>query len=176
MCKIDLGAGSAGSRASSSAPHQPPGVSGRDFNFGRPGRHRYTPNALPRGPDVFVAQSSGSRHRLRGSHCGRTRFHTHHFNHQADHPAFLAERPSSRDFHFGRPNQNLIHPPALRTARFLRRTFFQLPIPVGSGCVDAGTDWSPCFQGIPQTPLHTCGLSSPGGLRWTRRASACRDR
>ena len=48
MCKIDLGAGSAGSRASSSAPHQPPGVSGRDFHFGRPGRHRYTPNAIPR--------------------------------------------------------------------------------------------------------------------------------
>ena len=30
------------------------------------------------------------------------------------------------------------------------------------------TGWSPCFQGIPQTPLHTCALSSPGGLRCTR--------
>ena len=81
-----------------------------------------------------------------------------------------------RDFHFGRLDQDRIHRSPSRTARFLRHTFFQLPIPVGSGCVDAGTDWSPCFQGIPQTPLHTCGLSSPGGLRWTRRASACRDR
>ena len=26
----------------------------RDFHFGRPGRHRYTPSDLPRGPDVFV--------------------------------------------------------------------------------------------------------------------------
>ena len=44
----------------------------RDFHLGRPGRHRYTPNALPRGPDVFMAHSSGSRHRQRGSHCGCT--------------------------------------------------------------------------------------------------------
>ena len=33
----------------------------RDFHFGRPGRHRYTPRDLPR-----------SRHRLRGSPRGRT--------------------------------------------------------------------------------------------------------
>src|ERR1035437_2715598 len=30
----------------------------RDFHFGRPGRHRYTPSDLPRGPDVFVAHAS----------------------------------------------------------------------------------------------------------------------
>ena len=30
-------------------------ISGRDFHFGRSGRDRYTLNALPRGPDVFVA-------------------------------------------------------------------------------------------------------------------------
>ena len=47
-------------------------VLNRDFHFGRPGRRRYTFNGLPRGPDVFVAHSSGSRHRQRGSHCGRT--------------------------------------------------------------------------------------------------------
>ena len=50
------------------------------------------------------------------------------------------------------------------------------------------TDWRPCFQGISQTPLHTCALSSPRGLRCTRprvslpalaaprSSSACRRR
>ena len=44
-----------------------------DFHFGHPGRHRYTPSARPRGPDVFVAHASGSRHRQRGVHGGHTR-------------------------------------------------------------------------------------------------------
>ena len=44
-----------------------------DFHFGHPGRHRYTPSARPRGPDVFVAPASGSRHRQRGAHGGHTR-------------------------------------------------------------------------------------------------------
>ena len=34
--------------------------------------HQCTPNELPRGPDVFVAPASSSRHRLRGSQRGRT--------------------------------------------------------------------------------------------------------
>ena len=32
----------------------------RDSHFGRPGRYRYTPSDLPRGPDVFVAVWSNS--------------------------------------------------------------------------------------------------------------------
>ena len=44
-----------------------------DFHFGRPSQHRYTPSARPRGPDVFVAHASGSRHRQRGAHGGHTR-------------------------------------------------------------------------------------------------------
>ena len=31
-------------------------------------------------------------------------------------------------------------------------------------------DWSRCFQGISQAPLHTCAVSSPGGLRCTQPA------
>ena len=34
-------------------------------------------------------------------------------------------------------------------------------------------DWSPCFQGISQTPRHTFILSSPGGFVALGRASAC---
>jgi len=35
------------------------------------------------------------------------------------------------------------------------------PIPVSWGRTRRETDWSPCCEGISQTPLHTCAVSSP---------------
>ena len=61
------------------------------------------------------------------------------------------------------PDGTFIHPIAAdRTKTSNRRTIVQLQRPSLSPSRRA-TDWSPCFQGIPQTPLHTCALSSPGG-------------
>ena len=44
----------------------------RDFHFGRPGSAPFIHRSPPRGPDLFVAHSSGSRNRPRGPHRKRT--------------------------------------------------------------------------------------------------------
>ena len=93
-----------------------------------------------------------------------------------------------RDFRFAGPRWHLYTPESRRAHEILFGA---------QSCSSRGrhlsprrrsTDWRPCFQGISQTPLHTCALSSPRGLRCTRprvslpalaaprSSSACRRR
>ena len=94
----------------------------------------------------------------------------------------------NRDFRFAGPRWHLYTPESRRAHEILFGA---------QSCSSRGrhlsprrrsTDWRPCFQGISQTPLHTCALSSPRGLRCTRprvslpalaaprSSSACRRR
>ena len=77
-------------------------------------------------------------------------------------------RSLNRDFHFARRIRAFIHQHASPHARFLQPHVIPLPTPVRWGRARRETDWSPCFQGISQAPLHTCALSSP--LRCTQAA------
>ena len=74
------------------------------------------------------------------------------------------------------PDGTFIHPRAADPTKLSSSHNRPAPEAVTSAPADVQPTGAPYFQGIPQTPLHTCGLSSPGGLRSTRRASACRDR
>ena len=97
-------------------------------------------------------------------------------------------RHCTRDFRFAGPRWHLYTPESRRAHEILFGA---------QSCSSRGrhlsprrrsTDWRPCFQGISQTPLHTCALSSPRGLRCTRprvslpalaaprSSSACRRR
>ena len=82
----------------------------------------------------------------------------------------------SRNFRFGRPDQNPFTPTPPPNDQISSSHVVPLPTPVSWGRAQRETDWGRCFQGISQTPLHTCAVSSPCGLRCTRRASACRHR
>ena len=79
-----------------------------------------------------------------------------------------AQRARNRDFRFACPRWHLYTPDRSRAHEILFGA---------QSCSSKGrhlsprrrsTDWRPCFQGISQTPLHTCALSSPRGLRCTR--------
>ena len=74
------------------------------------------------------------------------------------------------------PDGTFIHPRAADPTKLSSSHNRPAPEAVTSAPADVQPTGAPYFQGIPQIPLHTCGLSSPGGLRCTRRASACRDR
>ncbi len=72
------------------------------------------------------------------------------------------------------PDGTFIHPRAADPTKLSSSHNRPAPEAVTSAPADVQPTGAPYFQGIPQTPLHTCGLSSPGGLRSTRRASASR--
>ncbi len=72
------------------------------------------------------------------------------------------------------PDGTFIHPRVADPTKLSSSHNRPAPEAVTSAPADVQPTGAPYFQGIPQTPLHTCGLSSPGGLRSTRRASASR--
>ena len=90
-------------------------------------------------------------------------------------PYLVLTKPLSRDFHFADRIKAFIHQHASPHARFLQRTLFCSQLPSVWGRARRETDWSRCFQGISQTPLHTCALSSRGFVA-LGCASACRHR
>ena len=71
-------------------------------------------------------------------------------------------------FPFCQPDQGLHTPTRLSARQISSAHVIPLPTPVRWGRARRETDWSPCFQGISQAPLHTCALSSP--LRCTQAA------
>ena len=71
-------------------------------------------------------------------------------------------------FPFCQPDQGLYTPTRLSARQISSAHVIPLPTPVRWGRARRETDWSPCFQGISQAPLHTCALSSP--LRCTQAA------
>ena len=71
-------------------------------------------------------------------------------------------------FPFCQPDQGLYTPTRLSARQISSAHVIPLPTPVSWGRARRETDWSPCFQGISQAPLHTCALSSP--LRCTQAA------
>ena len=75
---------------------------------------------------------------------------------------------SKPGFPFCQPDQGLHTPTRLSARQISSAHVIPLPTPVRWGRARRETDWSPCFQGISQAPLHTCALSSP--LRCTQAA------
>ena len=77
--------------------------------------------------------------------------------------------PDSRDldpgFPFCPPDQGPYTPTRLSARQISSSHVAPLPVEARRG-----TDSSPHFQGIPQTPLHTWAISSPCGLRCTQPA------
>ena len=71
-------------------------------------------------------------------------------------------------FPFCQPDQGLHTPTRLSARQISSAHVIPLPTPVRWGRARLETDWSPCFQGISQAPLHACALSSP--LRCTQAA------
>ena len=82
--------------------------------------------------------------------------------------AWLAAPLFYPGFPFCPPDQGLYTPTRLSARQISSAHVIPLPTPVRWGRARRETDWSPCFQGISQAPLHTCALSSP--LRCTQAA------
>ena len=115
-------------------------------------RQRFFEATMPRLPPVARHRTRGAREEARET--ART--------------ATPCAKLLNRDFHFGRPDQNPYTPNASPHGQISLSDVVPLPTPVSSGHARRGTDWSPCFQGIPQTPLHTCTLIFARRLRCTR--------
>ena len=62
------------------------------------------------------------------------------------------------DFHFAARIRILIYRTPIRAARFLRRTFFQLPSPVSSDRVDAKQLLTPIYAALKPHALHRLSL------------------
>ena len=82
--------------------------------------------------------------------------------------AYLIAATSKPGFPFCQPDQGLYTATRLSARQISSAHVIPLPTPVSWGRARRETDWSPCFQGISQAPLHTCALSSP--LRCTQAA------
>jgi len=65
------------------------------------------------------------------------------------------------EFPFCPSDQGLYTPTRLSARQIYSAHVILLPTPVSLGRTRRETDWSRCFQGISQTPLHTCAVSSP---------------